>query len=120
MSTTILIADDDPVVRHILGAVLEGAGYCVVAVETGGACLEALRTGELPGVLFLDIQLPDTTGSEVLRRIRLEPRTAALPVIVVSANPRAEVEGEGFSNYLEKPFTPDTVHALLSSLGIHP
>ena len=106
MSTSILIADDDPVVRHILSAVLEGAGYTVFAVETGQACMETLHRGALPDLLFLDIQLPGMDGLEVLARLRATGRPIP-PVLALTAlameGDRERILGAGADAYLSKP-----------------
>jgi CheY-like chemotaxis protein len=121
-----LIADDDPVVRHILSAILQSSGNEVVAASSGGECIakleEAAASGALPNGIFVDMFLGDLTGLEVLAKIRANHATAKIPVIMLSANPKDEVlrGGEEMAPdaYLEKPFVADTVLAALGNLKL--
>lgn len=113
---TVVIADDDIVVRHILSAILESS-YKVVTFELGQGCLDYFEANTAD-VLFLDIQLPDYTGPEILKILTSKLGDKKPFVIGVSANPEAEMR-ELFSSsppnaFLEKPFTPDGVMAVLA------
>ena len=117
MSKEILIADDDPVVRHLLSAVLRGAGFIVAEVQDGNSCLKFIRerseSGTLPSLVLLDLQLEDLTGAEVLEGIRASTSPIHLPVVMLSANSEDEVRATFPSLdadcFLSKPFPPDTV-----------
>lgn len=113
----ILAADDDPVVRHILSLFLAPTGAKLRLVEDGAACLAAVRERR-PEILFLDMQLPDMSGLDVLREVRAS--VPELPVILLSANPRGEVigvvESDAPDYYLEKPFTAEAVYAALEEV----
>jgi len=109
----VVIADDDIVVRHILSAILEGNAE-IVLCPSGQECIDFFKEYSAD-VVFLDIQLPDFSGPEVLRELRKLNITAR--VIAVSANPEQEMV-EIFGDippdaYLEKPFTSETVNAVL-------
>lgn len=80
----ILIVDDEPDMRDLLERQLQGDGFDTLAVGTGLAALEMLER-QTPALVLLDLMLPDLRGTEVCRRIRANPRTAALPVIILSA-----------------------------------
>lgn len=122
MEKTAFICDDDPVVQMILTAILNSMEYEVTTVSSGKECLEAFSSGTLnPGVIFLDVQLGDTTGPEVLDRLDESLGSRRPPVILLSANPEAEmntfitrVHPEA---YLEKPFTAAKVKDALQSLN---
>lgn len=116
----VLIADDDPVVRQILQAIL--TDHTVQVAVSGAECLTILRAQHQAGVrtdvVFLDLQLQDMHGTEVLREIRREfaAPTPAVPtpaVIVLSGNSEAEVRelDPEFSPelFLEKPFTAASI-----------
>jgi CheY-like chemotaxis protein len=77
----VVVADDDPAARYLLGGYLEETRYEVVEASDGHEALERVRTGS-PVALFLDLDMPRVDGAEVLRRVREDPRTAELPVIV--------------------------------------
>ena len=117
MNPNFLIADDDPVVRLILTAILESFGHSVVAVETGAECLNVINQ-EMPKLLFLDHQLPDMSGGEILKTLRANHPT--LKVIMLSANSEDELKsispGMNPDYFLEKPFTGDTVKAALDAV----
>ncbi len=116
-----MIIDDDPVVRHLLSAVLNNSGFTVTAAESGESALAALQdkvnTGELPAAVLLDAQLNDQPGCAVLRQIRALAGNVSIPVIVLSASSehevRAQFSGVPYDRFLEKPFEPGT---LLSAL----
>jgi DNA-binding response OmpR family regulator len=124
MSGNVLIVDDDPVVRHILGSVLKSAGYQAIHCVSGEQCLSLLReqlsTGTLPLLIFLDLQLGDMTGAQVIREIRRITEPEHLPVVLLSANTKDETlqmfPDLKADNYLEKPFPPQRVLELLEEV----
>lgn len=123
MGVNILIVDDDPVVRHILGSVLKAAGHIVEQALSGAACIELLsnRTGDdFPALIFLDLQLGDMTGADVLAEIRRITAPNDVPVIMLSANSEAETQALfpelKADGYLEKPFPPQRVLEVLQAV----
>ena len=114
----ILIADDDPVVQFLLGSMLGALGHETTAASSGAACLQTLRGGDIPDVIFLDMMLGDMSGSEVMKTIRQE-LPAPPKIVMVSANPSAETRDlpEQPDFYLEKPFTSAGVAEALEALG---
>lgn len=106
-----IVADDDPVVRHILSMILAESGE-IILLDNGKECLSYFEE-DTADFLFLDIQLPDVTGPEVLVDLRKLPNGKTVTVVAVSANPLEEMR-ELFGavqpdRYLEKPFTADKV-----------
>src|SRR5258707_13111072 len=81
-AANVLLVDDDEAKRYILGTWLRRAGYAVTEVGTGQEALSIVGAADL---VVLDVNLPDMSGFEVCRRIKADPRTAAIPVIQVSA-----------------------------------
>ena len=79
---TLLLVDDDEAKRYVMTTWLRRAGHTVIEAATGGEALEKVGAAEL---VLLDVNLPDMSGYEVCRRIKADPRTAAIPVIQVSA-----------------------------------
>ena len=110
---TVLVVDDDPWVRSCLGEALEGEGYVVSYASNGSAALRLIAR-EQPGVVVLDLALPERTGLEVLLELRRDSRTQGVRVIVVTANP-AWLRGTlpAPDAVLEKPFA---VAELLASV----
>jgi DNA-binding response OmpR family regulator len=106
----VLVADDDPLIRDVLRTILDLEGVAVVTAHDGEATLAELATDPVPHVLVLDVMMPGIDGLEVCRRVRSDPRTARIPVILLTARDRDEdrVAGleAGADDYLTKPFSP--------------
>jgi CheY-like chemotaxis protein len=85
----ILIVDDDPGTRYVFRLILERLGYEVVEAGHGEAALDLIRPNPLPRVVLTDLMMPIMGGLELIRRLRSEPRTAAVPIVVVTSNPEA-------------------------------
>jgi two-component system, OmpR family, response regulator MtrA len=105
----VLIADDDEDILSLVKAVLERSGHEVVAASDGAEALASVRARK-PDLVVLDIAMPEVDGLEVLRRLRADPTTSELPVVLLSARAQeADVErgfAIGASAYLKKPFSP--------------
>ncbi len=103
----ILIADDNADMREYLTNLLLSSGCQVVAVNGGLEALEAVR-GELPDLVISDVMMPGLDGIGLLAELRKNPRTAALPILLLSARAgqEASIEGlhAGADDYLVKPF----------------
>jgi two-component system, OmpR family, alkaline phosphatase synthesis response regulator PhoP len=117
----ILTVDDDDRIRRLVQFNLQRAGY---RVSTAGDGVEALdQIGqERPDLVLLDINMPRMDGIEVLRRLRADPETAALPVILLTAKAQDEdiLEGKrsGADYYLTKPFSPvELLSVIREALG---
>ena len=70
----------------MLRLIFENAGHVVVEAPHGKAALELIRPNSLPDVVVTDLMMPVLTGAELIEQLRLEQRTAAIPVVVVSAS----------------------------------
>lgn len=118
VSGTVMVVDDSPTIRKILGLTLERAGYTVLAESDGEAALERLQQ-VVPNVILLDISMPKLDGYEVCKRIKLDPRTAGVPVIMLSGKGAFfdKVKGHmaGATEYLTKPFETPAVLAVVTS-----
>jgi two-component system cell cycle response regulator DivK len=86
--------------------VLSATGYRTLEATNGGEAVE-LATEHAPDLVLMDIQMPDVDGVEALRRLRADERTAAIPVLAVTAQAmqgdREHFLAEGFDGYLSKP-----------------
>ncbi len=80
----ILVVDDDDDFREALSEVLTEAGYPVQQAETGEVAL-AKAADEAPGIVLLDLKMPVLDGWGVMERMRNEPRSAAVPILILSA-----------------------------------
>jgi len=103
----LLVVDDDPDIREILKDRLESLGYAVVTAENGQEALEK-SVKEEPDLMFLDLQLPQINGMQVLKRVRDNPD---LTVIIITAfgtiEKAVEAMKEGAFDFITKPFSPD-------------
>jgi CheY-like chemotaxis protein len=117
----ILVVEDDPSLRAMLRAIFEGAGYEVAEAGHGKAALDMLRGPDLPDILTTDLMMPIMGGNELIRRLRAEPRTASIPIVVVSANAMA-ADGilalEGADAVISKPFRNGDLVRLIQSLDV--
>ncbi len=108
MPERILVADEDIAARSLIVAHLLEGGWEVTEVDDGAAALTEIRASR-PDLVLLDLALPEVPGLEVCRRVRRDPETATLPLIVVSAR-AAEVDRVvafevGVDDFVEKPFS---------------
>lgn len=107
--STILIVDDEPAIRLLLREALESSGHRVLEAEDGVRGLATARS-ERPDAVLLDMALPRLSGLEVCRRLRDDPGTASMPVLLISGvAPEAERqagEGTGAAAVIAKPFSP--------------
>ena len=103
-----LVVDDAPDIRLLADLVLSMAGFTVSAASSGSEALRKLAAGDLPDIVLLDVQMPDVDGWETLTRVRADPRTAELPVVLctVKGLPEDALKGWtlGCDGYLGKPF----------------
>ena len=104
-----LVVDDAADIRLLAELVLTMAGFTVTAAGSGSEALRMLGGAvELPDIIVLDVQMPDVDGWETLARIRQEPRTADLPVVLCTVKGLPEDAFRGWSlgcdGYLGKPF----------------
>ena len=84
--THVLVVDDIAANLRLLDAVLTPRGFVVTTAPSGGAALEALTEHDID-VVLLDVNMPGMSGYEVCRRIRDDPATRLLPVVMVTAAP---------------------------------
>jgi len=78
------VVEDDPRAVELIGAVLRPEGYRVVSASDGEEGLALIRR-ERPGLVILDLLMPETDGFTVLERLRADPATTDIPVIVFTA-----------------------------------
>jgi diguanylate cyclase (GGDEF)-like protein len=103
----ILVVDDDPDIAGFVQMSLRVEGYDVAVAHDGLAALQLVRSYQ-PDLMILDVMMPELDGIEVLRRVRADPVTTALPVIVLTAKGQTpdKVIGlqAGADDYVVKPF----------------
>lgn len=103
----ILIVEDDPDLVTLVRRWLERDGHLVEHAADGAAALQALLSAPLPHLVLLDVMLPKMDGFELLQRLRAEPRTKDLPVVMVTSFSRdrdaARGRELGANDYIVKP-----------------
>lgn len=109
MSEKILIVDDDIDSLKLIGLMLQRHGYEVLAANTGGQALNKADV-DIPDLIILDVMMPDMNGYEVCRRLRANPSTKSIPIIMFTAKTLIDDKVAGFEagadDYLTKPTHP--------------
>jgi len=108
----ILIADDHAEVVELVRVTLEGEDYEIVDASNGKEALKKARL-EKPDLVLLDVVMPKMDGFEVCRKLKKDPQTKEIPIIMLTAKAQ-EVEKEkgrevGASDYITKPFSPSAL-----------
>jgi CheY-like chemotaxis protein len=115
----VLVIDDEADVRWLIRMSLERAGHEVLVAEDGLRGV-ALAQKQRPEIIVLDLMMPVMDGYAVLDELAKDPRTTAVPVVVLSARAipdEADRATEaGARRFLEKPFDPDALTAELNDL----
>ena len=107
--TQILIVEDDADIRELITYNLEREGYVVAQAASGEQAIKLIARRQ-PDLVLLDLMLPEMDGLEVCRKLKAEPKTRSLPIIIVSAKgeePDVVTGLElGADDYVTKPFRP--------------
>ena len=110
MPQTVMVVDDDNDILEVARLVLEGGGYQVIAAPSGADAMSQLADRR-PDLILLDINMPGMDGWQVLRLLKLDERTSAIPVALFSikSQVRDRVQGlqGGACDYIAKPFACD-------------
>jgi CheY-like chemotaxis protein len=104
----ILVVEDHPTMREAMRLVLEGEGFAIDEASDGQTALQMVRD-DPPDLVFLDLNIPGASGTEVLRALKEDPRTADVRIIIVTATGeegRERVIRLGADEYFTKPFSP--------------
>jgi CheY-like chemotaxis protein len=115
MAKTILVADDERTITDLVAFALEMEGYKVIQAFDGPEALR-LTKEERPDLVMLDIMMPGIDGREVSRRIKENPATAKIPVLLFSAAPNADLSEAKADGFLAKPFDLDKLASTVSRL----
>jgi len=119
MKPVIAVVDDEEDIAELLKINLEKNGF-IVHLFYNGKQLEKYLADEIPDTLLLDLMLPDTDGLELCRKIKSNPRTSKMPVIMVSAKSEEtdKIVGLelGADDYVVKPFSPRELIARIKAV----
>ncbi len=116
---SLLVVEDEQDILNLLAYNLENAGYSVHKAGTGSQGVVKARE-HLPDLILLDLMLPDFDGMEVCRRLRQDPKTQDIPIIMLTAKSEDEdiVHGleAGANDYVTKPFSPKVLEARIKNV----
>ena len=119
LTNTVLVVEDDPDIRELLRFTLERAGLKVVEAESGEDALTVLD-GPQPSLAIIDWMLPGINGVELTQRLRKDPLTSAMPLIMLTARgeeaDKLKSFDSGIDDYLTKPFSPKELVARVKAL----
>jgi two-component system OmpR family response regulator len=117
----ILVVDDDPDIRHVAALGLSRVGgFAVVEAASGEEALALAALAPQPDAVLLDVMMPGLDGPDTLARLREDPRTAAIPVVFLTAkalkSETGRLRGLGACGVLTKPFDPMRLAADLRAI----
>jgi CheY-like chemotaxis protein len=106
----ILVVEDQDSIRRMIEALVQARGYQVTAVSSGAKAIDVALT-DAPDIVLLDLNLPGQyDGFDVCQKLRADPSTRAVPVVIISAmdddESRARATAAGATAYYTKPFSP--------------
>jgi CheY-like chemotaxis protein len=113
----ILIADDDPVIRHLVTTIVTKLGYTPVTLNDGREAFSLLKADADFKAALLDMSMPYLEGLDLIRYMRTEKRLRRIPVVLITAGQSIKLMADSFAAgataFLPKPFTPDQLQNLL-------
>jgi CheY-like chemotaxis protein len=119
MSPKILVVDDEALVRNMICDALAAAGHPVLAASSGEEALHVVHA-ERPACILLDIMMPDLDGYDTCAALKSDPKTASIPVLLVSATTNPQVMDQakkaGAVAVLRKPVRIDELQRTISQL----
>jgi two-component system alkaline phosphatase synthesis response regulator PhoP len=119
MNNKILVVEDDPGALRLISYTLQAEGYEVITATNG---LQGLRKAQndKPDLVVLDVMLPGIDGFEICHRLRADPGTARLPIMMLSAKARETDKATGLNvgadDYLTKPADPSDIVSHIKAL----
>ena len=119
MNSKILVVEDDPGALRLISYTLQAEGYEVITATNG---LQGLRKAQndKPDLVVLDVMLPGIDGFEICHRLRADPGTARLPIMMLSAKARETDKTTGLNvgadDYLTKPADPSDIVSHIKAL----
>ena len=119
MPATVLVCDNEEVLRSLVRASLADADYEVIEARDGDESLELARS-ERPDVILLDMMMPGRTGLQVLEELRADGELGETPVVMLTARTQATdreaAAAAGADRFLPKPFSPLELARIVAEL----
>jgi CheY-like chemotaxis protein len=121
VTRTILIVDDDPMIRKLIATTLEDiAGYRLQEASNGAEAVERAVAAR-PQIVFLDVDMPEVNGIEACRRLRSDPATAGATIVMLTGDSGPQAQrgalDAGADLFLTKPFSPLHLLRLVDQIG---
>ena len=119
---TILVADDESHILHVVSLKLRNAGYTVVTARDGQEAFE-LAQQHKPDLLITDYHMPQLSGLELCQKLKQDPNTSGIPAIMLTARgyhlEPADTEKSGILRMLSKPFSPRNLLSTVNEVLEH-
>ena len=119
---TILVADDESHILHVVSLKLRNAGYTVVTARDGQEALE-LAQQHKPDLLITDYHMPQLSGLELCQKLKQDPNTSGIPAIMLTARgyhlEPSDTEKSGILRMLSKPFSPRNLLSTVNEVLEH-
>ena len=119
----IVVADDDRDICELIKMQLTRHGFDVYIAEDGEVAMELVNQHQ-PAVALLDIMMPKLSGLEVARRIRDDPTTSTVSIMLISARSSGRIEADledlNIADYITKPFSPQDLVQRINEVINHP
>lgn len=119
MAKQILIIDDDPLIRQLLKSYLS-KDYNIELKSDGQEAIHWLKSGNIPDLILLDMEMPGMNGRVFIRRIKTSPVHMNIPVVIVSGSTSNLLKNSffkaGAAGYIVKPFQPETLNEVLKNI----
>ena len=120
MSKTILVVDDSPSIRQVVGIALKGAGYQVVEAGNGVQALEKLKAHKI-NLMISDVNMPEMDGISLVKQVKADPETKFMPILMLTTESEQEKKEQGKAAgakaWLVKPFQPAVLLSAVSKLA---
>jgi len=119
MPASILLVEDEPAIQELLAFNITQSGFRPIQALNATSAMEHIKK-ELPDLILLDWMLPETSGVELAKRLRADPRTRDIPIIMLTArtDERDKITGleSGADDYITKPFSPRELMARIRAV----
>ncbi|HXV49417.1 MAG TPA: response regulator [Candidatus Binatia bacterium] len=117
---TVLYVEDNEFNLKIVRQLLSRTSYRLIEAKDGEVGV-ATAQSELPDLILMDVQLPKLSGLEATRQLRADPKTAAIPIVVITSfalsGDREKAKAAGASAYLAKPYSPRELLQMIRQLA---
>jgi CheY-like chemotaxis protein len=113
---TVLVADDEPAIRTLVNAILDGPGIRTLEAADGPEAIEMAHQHQ-PDLVLLDVAMPRLNGFAVCQRLKAEASMASTPILLLTALAQeSDARRVGADGIVQKPFSPAALRATVESI----